>query len=132
METEGKRVVEIKGVVARLPELRFKAPVNWRINEGEQWVVLGPNGAGKTMLADILQRKFALKEGEVVLAGDGSVRDLIKSIAFKDIYSLADCRTTYYQQRWNATESDEMPTVEELLEEHLASDHLTRLLSLFG
>ena len=62
-------VVDIKNIVTRLPELRFTAPVNWRIDEGQQWAVVGPNGAGKTLIADIMQRKFAFKEGEVCSPG---------------------------------------------------------------
>lgn len=125
-------VVDIKNIVTRLPELRFMAPVNWRIDEGQQWAVVGPNGAGKTLIADIMQRKFAFKEGEVVFSGDGKVSDFIKSIAFKDIYSLADCRNSYYQQRWHSTETEEMPTVEELLKEYAGSDNLAKILTLFG
>ena len=125
-------VVDIKNIVTRLPELRFTAPVNWRIDEGQQWAVVGPNGAGKTLIADIMQRKFAFKEGEVVFSGDGKVSDFIKSIAFKDIYSLADCRNSYYQQRWHSTETEEMPIVEELLKEYAGSDNLAKILTLFG
>ena len=132
MEKERNMVVEIKQVVTRLPELRFVGPVSWRIDEGQQWAVVGPNGAGKTLLADIMQRKFAFKEGEVALPGDGKVSEYIKSIAFKDIYSLADCRNSYYQQRWHATESDEVPTVRELLGEYAGSDHLADTLERFG
>lgn len=132
MEKEGKMVVDIKNIVTRLPELRFAAPVSWRIDEGQQWAVIGPNGAGKTLIADIMQRKFAFKEGEVVLAGDGKVSGFIKSIAFKDIYSLADCRNTYYQQRWHSTETDEMPIVGDLLEEYAGSENLAKILAIFG
>lgn len=124
-------VVDIRSIVTRLPELRFSAPVSWRIEEGQQWAVIGPIGAGKTLIADIMQRKFAFKEGEVVFSGDGKVSDFIKSIAFKDIYSLADCRNSYYQQRWHSTETDEMPTVEELLKEYQGPD-LGEILTLFG
>mgnify|MGYP007007666161 CR=1 FL=1 len=35
---EGMMVVDIKNIVTRLPELRFTAPVNWRIDEGQQWL----------------------------------------------------------------------------------------------
>uniref|UniRef100_UPI00402575E7 ATP-binding cassette domain-containing protein n=1 Tax=Parabacteroides distasonis TaxID=823 RepID=UPI00402575E7 len=132
MEKEGMMVVDIKNIVTRLPDLRFTAPVNWRIDEGQQWAVVGPNGAGKTLIADIMQRKFAFKEGEVVFSGDGKVSDFIKSIAFKDIYSLADCRNSYYQQRWHSTETEEMPTVEELLKEYAGSDNLAKILTFFG
>ena len=43
-----KIVVNIRNVVTRLPELRFEEPLNWIIEEGQQWGVIGPNGAGKT------------------------------------------------------------------------------------
>lgn len=127
-----KEIARISGVVTRLPELRFKEPPCWTIRAGEQWAVVGPNGAGKSLLAGILQRKFALKEGEVVFASEGRVSDLVKSIAFKDIYSLADCRNTYYQQRWHSTEVDDVPTVEEILREYMGTDNLKEILSVFG
>ena len=82
-----KIVVNIQDVVTRLPELRFEEPLNWIIEEGQQWAVIGPNGAGKTLIADVMQRKFALKEGEVTFGYEGNVGNLVKSIAFKDIYS---------------------------------------------
>ena len=85
-----REIAHIRNVVTRLPELRFKQPVEWIIKEGEQWAVIGPNGGGKTLLADILQRKFAFKEGEVTFGMEGKVSEIIQSIAFKDIYSLSD------------------------------------------
>ena len=119
-----KAIAYINNVVTRLPELRFAEPFSWTINEGEQWAIVGPNGSGKTLIADLMQRKFALKEGEVIFGYDDKVSNLIKSIAFKDIYSLADCRNTYYQQRWHSTETDEVPTVEEILKDHSRTDDL--------
>ena len=77
-----KIVVNIRNVVTRLPELRFEEPLNWIIEEGQQWGVIGPNGAGKTLIADVMQRKFALKEGEVAFGYEGNVGTLVKSIAF--------------------------------------------------
>lgn len=123
--------VQIKGAVTRLPELRFAAPVDWTIREGEQWALIGPNGAGKTLLADLLQQKFALKEGDVVFGEAGRVSELVKSIAFKDIYSLADCKNSYYQQRWHATETGDVPTVGDLLEPYAGQPELQQILSLF-
>lgn len=125
-------IVGIKNAVTRLPELRFTEPVNWEINEGEQWAIVGPNGSGKTLIADLMQRKFALKEGEIVFGNNDKVSNLIKSIAFKDIYSLADCRNSYYQQRWHSTETDEVPTVQEILAEYAESKDLHQVLSFFG
>ena len=127
-----KIVVNIRNVVTRLPELRFEEPHNWIIEEGQQWGVIGPNGAGKTLIADVMQRKFALKEGEVAFGYEGNVGTLVKSIAFKDIYSLADCRNSYYQQRWHSTETDEVPTIEDILKEDAGSEDYHKVLSLFG
>lgn len=124
-------IVQIKGALTRLPELRFAEPVNWTIHKGEQWAVIGPNGAGKTLLADLLQRKFALKEGEVSFAPGGRPGEWVKSIAFKDIYSLADCKNSYYQQRWHSTETDEVPTVADLLQPYAGAPELKQILSLF-
>ena len=39
-----KIVVNIRNVVTRLPELRFEEPLNWIIEEGQQWGVIGPPG----------------------------------------------------------------------------------------
>lgn len=127
-----KMVVSLENVVPRLPELRFSKPLNWTVGESEQWALIGPNGAGKTLIADILQNKYALKEGSVAFGCQGPVRDLVKSIAFKDIYTLADCRNTYYQQRWHSTETDEVPLVEELLKDYLGTEELDRILTLFN
>ena len=133
MERETKYVAQIVGAVPRLPELTFTEPVNWTIQAGEQWAVIGPNGAGKSLLIDLLQRKFALKAGEVNFASNGRVSDFVRCITFKDIYSLADCQNTYYQQRWHATENDEVPRAAELLgvtpEEGIKNEEL---IDLFG
>lgn len=127
-----KTTVSVTNVVTRLPELRFKKPFNWTIREGEQWAVIGPNGSGKTLVTDIIQNKYALKEGFVSVGFEGNTHDVIKSIAFKDIYSLADCRSSYYQQRWHATETDDLPTVGELLNKLIDVPFADEILSLFG
>lgn len=129
---KGKTVVRVCGVVPRLAELRFQTPLDWEIREGEQWAVVGPNGSGKTLLADLLQGRHALKEGTVETGFEGNRSDLVKSIAFKDIYSLADCRNSYYQQRWHATETDEMPTVEASLGALAGNPQAKEMLELFG
>ena len=121
----------IDQAVTRLPELRFRQPVRWEIKKGEQWAIVGPNGAGKTLLADLAQSKFALKEGSVRYADNARASQFIKSIAFKDIYSLADCRNSYYQQRWHSTEIDEMPLVADLLAEFEGLADFHKILNLF-
>ena len=125
-------IAEIKQAIPRLPELRLSAPLDWTIREKEQWALIGPNGAGKTLIADILQKRYALKEGSVTFASDAPVSQWVKSIAFKDIHSITDSRNSYYQQRWHATENDEVATVEEKLKEFSGVGKYQEILELFG
>ncbi|MDR0995020.1 MAG: ATP-binding cassette domain-containing protein, partial [Tannerella sp.] len=48
-------LIALSHAQARLPERQFRFPVDWRIEEGQQWAIIGPNGAGKTLLAELLQ-----------------------------------------------------------------------------
>ncbi|MDR2469965.1 MAG: ATP-binding cassette domain-containing protein [Tannerella sp.] len=109
--------VSVRQAVPQLPELRFREPVAWDIHEDEHWAIVGANGSGKTLLAAILQGRYLLKEGVVRYHMTGEVSNLVKSIAFKDIHSIAGSRNAYYQQRWHATETEEWPTVGDLLAE---------------
>jgi molybdate transport system ATP-binding protein len=112
---QNRIIVAFEQAVPRLAGGGFDEPLQWEIREGEQWAVVGPNGSGKTMLADLLSGRYFLKEGQIRFGIDGMRNEYIQSIAFKDIHSLTDCRNVYYQQRWHATETDELPSVGELL-----------------
>lgn len=125
-------MIKIHDVIARLPELRFKEAVNWQIKKGEQWAVIGPNGAGKNILADTLQRKYAFQKGEIIIDENIKLNEWIKSIAFKDIYSLTDCRNSYYQQRWHSSDTDDIPIVCDLLKNIGTEEEQNEMLSFFG
>lgn len=122
-----KTSVILNNPIPRLPEIRFKNSLNWTIKPGEQWAIIGPNGAGKTIIADLLQGKFALKEGEIIYNYPGKISDIVKAIAFKDIHTIADSRTTFYQQRWHSSESGGIPTVKELLLKGCDKDSVRKL-----
>ncbi len=125
-------ILSVRNAVPRLDNIRFQEPINWTIGENEHWAVIGRNGAGKTLLTDILREKYALKEGEILFAGNGRLSEQIRSIAFKDIYSLVDCKNTYYQQRWHSTETDDVPTVLETLQQHTDAHDIESLFNKFG
>ncbi|MDR0994780.1 MAG: ATP-binding cassette domain-containing protein, partial [Tannerella sp.] len=75
---------------------------------------------------------YPLKEGEIRLGHPSPLHEQVLSLAFKDIYSIADCRESYYQQRWQATEVENSPYVSELLSAYQGCPELNRLLELFG
>lgn len=126
-------VADLCEVVPRLPELGFKHPVSWTIRSGEQWAVVGPNGAGKTLISDFLQKKHAFRSGSIELSIRAGVETTVKSIAFKDIYSLTDIRNSFYQQRWHSSEAAESAIVADLIGGKQAiSDDTRQLLAYFG
>lgn len=112
-------VLKLNEVVARQEYLRFRNPISWKLKSGEHWAVLGPNGGGKTLLIDTLLGKYALKSGEIVCqdldGNEKSVFKLIKYVAFRDIYSIIDTGNSYYQQRWNKGDEQEVPLVKDLV-----------------
>jgi molybdate transport system ATP-binding protein len=118
-------LIRIRNAVPRIAEWRFAQPVNWSLEENRQWAIIGPTGAGKTILTGVIQGNVALREGTV----ERNVP--VRRITFRDIYSLADCRNAYYQQRWHATETGDIPTAGMLLP--AATVHRTlQLPALFG
>lgn len=124
--------IRIENVVPRFSEFQMQEAVSWEIEEGENWAVVGPNGAGKTLLTDILQGRIVLKEGEVRILAEGKEETYrwIRSMAFRDIYSLTDCRNMYYQQRWNSSDAEEAPLAGSLLRDFLP-EKIARYTKLF-
>ncbi|WP_029904169.1 ATP-binding cassette domain-containing protein [Prevotella sp. 10(H)] len=116
---EERTIIEISGAVPRMEHVQFKYPVNWKINTGEHWAIIGANGSGKTILSDILLGKYAFKNGEIIckdIKGNNiSVSSVVKSVAFRDIYSIIDSQNSYYQQRWNKGDEQEVPLVKYLV-----------------
>lgn len=123
-------------LVQRFDEVCFKHPINWQIKAGEQWAIIGPNGAGKTLLVDTLAGKYALKSGKITcLNASGKVVKLsehIKTVAFRDIYSLADTRESFYQQRWNVGVMQDGTPTRQLLPQTAESDWGKHLITQFG
>lgn len=116
--------VEVIDAVARFEDYRLNMPINLKVGFGENLAIVGPNGAGKSLLVDHLLGNIALKSGSVTCKDGDQVApsSIVKFMSFRDIYSMADCKNMYYQQRWNATEVDESPLVSTLLNGHSDSE----------
>ena len=112
-------LIEIREAIPRFEHLRFFEPINWKLEEKQHWTIIGPNGGGKTLFLDILLGKHALKSGKVSYNNFGdetvSLSSLVKSVAFKDIYSIIDTQNSYYQQRWNKGDEQDVPFVKDLI-----------------
>ncbi|MCM1028961.1 MAG: ATP-binding cassette domain-containing protein [Pseudoflavonifractor sp.] len=106
--------------ILRSPSLRFTG-IELSIPMGEEveiprgvTAVIGPNGAGKSSLARIIARGRNFMTNSI-WAAIPSPR--VNIIEFGDVHSLSGFKAQYYQQRYEATMNDEVPTVAELLAE---------------
>lgn len=127
--------IEIANAVLRFEHLQFAKPINWKISKGQHWAILGANGSGKTLLTDTLLGKYALKNGRIIFSDDNGnqqpIANVVKSVAFRDIYSIIDTQNSYYQQRWNKGDEQDVILVKDTIPEANQS-WLAELVGWFG
>ncbi|MDE5969174.1 MAG: ATP-binding cassette domain-containing protein, partial [Muribaculaceae bacterium] len=91
---------------------------------------IGPNGAGKSLLADILEKGWNFRTNRISCSA--SSKPVIRKIQFSDIHSLAGLKVEYYQQRYEATANDEVPTVSEVMADKLQTERARELCEIFN
>lgn len=91
--------------------------------------IVGPNGAGKSTLTRILERgwNFTLNS---IKSPKGKL--YVKRIEFSDIHTLTGFKAEYYQQRYESSMNDEVPTVGEILGCDTGSNRWLRLSRALG
>ena len=93
--------------------VKLHNPHTFSIEKGKIYAVIGENGSGKTTLGKIIEKGWNISTNRI-LGDKKSLR--IKSIEFTDIHSLTGCADSYYQQRFESTANDSIPTVEQLID----------------
>ena len=73
-------VLSLAGVSVRRGDRNILGPIDFKISEGERWVILGPNGAGKSTLLNILATK--------IYPTLGTVHILNKKLGAVDVFEL--------------------------------------------
>ena len=68
-------MIAVRGLAHRYGAAEALRLAEWRVAQGERWLVLGPSGSGKTTLLHILAGLVRPSEGEVEVAGE-SLRKL--------------------------------------------------------
>ncbi|CAN5628069.1 ATP-binding cassette domain-containing protein [soil metagenome] len=103
--------------------------LNLQINEGEYWALIGDSKSGKNELVKTLAGKYLITGGEYVphfyqkYLQQNPVKDplfgfekLISLVPQKHSFkNLSNTSDFYYQQRYNASDADDAPTVKDYL-----------------
>ena len=93
-------------------------------------VISGRNGSGKSSFAKILEKGKNFRTNKIM--SDLAIYPKIRYLEFQDIHSLTGFSVEYYQQRYEATMNDEVPTVEEILGEKVNSESFKSLTENFN
>jgi molybdate transport system ATP-binding protein len=90
---------------------------NWEMSPDENWAVTGANGSGKTTFLELVEGRLMKIKGELVYNFDSRDADnksgQIAAVYFND--PSINYGNFYYQQRYNATETDSIVTVRNFL-----------------
>ena len=94
-------------------------PHQFSIVRGKCYTFLGENGSGKTTLGKIIEKGWNICTN--VIHGDKKSLTIL-NIEFSDIHSLTGNNVSYYQQRFEATHNDDIPTVSEIIRDRIDPD----------
>lgn len=117
-----------KVTVKSFDEILFKN-LNLKIARGEQWAVTGNNDVAASQFLEIFKHKYTISEGNLDLCFFNEFKEhnplkdpvfnsgkLISYVAQKHNFkNLSNLSEFYYQQRYNAQDADNAPTVEAYL-----------------
>lgn len=88
-------------------------------------VLTGKNGSGKTTFAQILEKGRNFRTNRI--RHYSSHNPKIKCIEFQNIHSLPGVNIEYYQQRYEETMNDDIPTVGDILKEKIDNPDFKKL-----
>ena len=108
-----ENVIEFQNVSKYFGTKKVLDGVSFSVGKNDIFGYLGPNGSGKTTLGKIIEKGWNISTNKIL----GDKKSLhIKSIEFTDIHSLTGCADSYYQQRFESTANDSIPTVGQLID----------------
>jgi putative ABC transport system ATP-binding protein len=63
-------MISVRGLAHRYGSTEVLRLADWRVTQGERWLVLGPSGCGKTTLLHLVAGLIRPTEGELEVAGE--------------------------------------------------------------
>ena len=126
-------------VINRIRLNSGNAEISWQILRGQNWLIRGDMNSGRSDLLALLTGKSYLFEENVINYfscypeyGFARLNNHLTYLNFRGM--IADHQQYYYQQRYNATESDDIITLRNFLSESEGeiSSETEKLIRLFG
>jgi iron complex transport system ATP-binding protein len=68
-EHDSEPILELNDLNLRRGEAGILNGIDWRVEQGEHWVIMGPNGCGKTSLLKVITGYMTASSGELSLLG---------------------------------------------------------------
>jgi len=122
-------ILSLKNITVKNVEQTIFNSLSFEIKKGEQWALVGESGSGKSALLQTIAGKFSISGGEIhhyyfdAFKQQHTINDplltyhkLIASVSSKHSFrNLSNTADFYYQQRFNSSDSEDSPTVENYL-----------------
>jgi molybdate transport system ATP-binding protein len=121
---QGKPIICTEQLTAGIQTTQLLRDINWEIQAGQHWIITGPMGAGKTILVKCLAGRARIFSGNIRFPFLGKQpgfdlrRKAVKLVSFSDTSKLFHSvnNSHYYQQRYQAFDSEGHLTVRQYLE----------------
>lgn len=122
-------ILSLRNITVRNVDQTIFKDLNFTINKGEHWALVGESGSGKSALLQTIAGKFGIAGGQIVhhyfneFVNAHPTHDpqftyhkLLAMVSSKNNFrNLSNTTDLYYQQRFNSSDSEDSPTVEDHL-----------------
>lgn len=129
MENKTTAFLSMEHITVRYLDKTLFTNFSWHIEKGQQWAITGPSGSGKSALLQTIAGKFNVINGSVqhhfydnwrrehtVTDPYFNYRNLLALVGHHHTFrNLSNTTDFYYQQRFNSSDADNAPTVQEYL-----------------
>lgn len=108
--------IEIENVTIKKNDNTILREITFKDNRTENWAIVGSNGSGKSTFLDLIAGRIFPSQGKVIKDKSRKIVSVSRDYSFHRIVGNA---YQYYQQRYNAYDSEVGPTVYEVLQNQI-------------